>query len=521
MPQPTAKHLRIFREEVPDATRPGADAPPGLPKLAEAFRQATGWSLRYEPGAAEHPGSSTAWSAPVKPGVGTSPGHLKLEPGDSPARMKAESARALGSAIAGMLGELERSRHALWLREAELAAGVPLVPHHDEKQHLAVRLESVLEAAAQNVGCRAAGLYLLDEATTTLKLRSAWGLPQGRLADPPRPLQGALADLEAMLGHAVVLDDTDVLETWNPPERFAAAVCVPVSTPTTILGTAWFFADSRQDFGQRETNLLEIVAGRLAAELEREMLLREGVDGAKLKRQLAEAERLQRTQLPSVPPLLDGWEMAGWTAQSETVGGDFHDWFTLAGGQVAVAVGDVMDRGMAGALAAAGLRASLRSHAQHHRDVDTLLRQVNMTLWTGSAGDQFATLFCGLMDPATGLVRYASAGDPAMAVLRRGSWTSLDAQSPPLGESPEASFGQRELTLQPGEALVVFTAGFRDALDSQRAPLGEAGIAAPLSERLDLPAADLVLAARELLESHTAGTMRDDATVLVLKRTNP
>ena len=116
-----------------------------------------------------------------------------------------------------------------------------MVPHREEEKHLAERLQAALLAGGEAVGCDAAAIYLLDEATTELKLRSSWGLPFDRLTAPARPLQGAVADLEALLGHAVVLNDDNLMATWNAPEDFPAAVCVPVSSPTTLLGTLWVF----------------------------------------------------------------------------------------------------------------------------------------------------------------------------------------------------------------------------------------------------------------------------------------
>src|SRR5262249_30680354 len=155
----------------------------------------------------------------------------------------------------------------------ELAAGVPVASRQGEEPHLAERLEAVLKGGAEAVGCQAAGLYLLDEATSELKLRAVWRLPEERLLAPARPLRGAVADLEALVGHAVMLEDTSLLPHWRCPEDFPAAVCVPVSSPSIPLGTLWTFSDRPRDFTPEETNLLEIVAGRLAADLEREMLL--------------------------------------------------------------------------------------------------------------------------------------------------------------------------------------------------------------------------------------------------------
>src|SRR5690606_24574844 len=125
------------------------------------------------------------------------------------------------------------TRQAVWEREAEIATGVPLVLRDDDSRapSLAQRLESVLKGGAEAIGCQAAALYLLDAATTELKLRSSFGLPRRRLLDPARPLRPALADLEALLGHAVVMNEPALFDYWKVPEQgFRSAVCVPVSS---------------------------------------------------------------------------------------------------------------------------------------------------------------------------------------------------------------------------------------------------------------------------------------------------
>ena len=83
-----------------------------------------------------------------------------------------------------------------------------------------MRLEAVLRGGTEAVDCQAAALYLLDDATSQLKMRSCWGLPLDRLAAPARPLKGAVADLEALLGHAVVIEDTDVLRALECARGF-------------------------------------------------------------------------------------------------------------------------------------------------------------------------------------------------------------------------------------------------------------------------------------------------------------
>lgn len=515
--------LKIFSHNEPQPAAPKAPDLGRLPEILDAFRQATGWSLEYVPHHTPSQPTDLTWSPPANPGAGKTPGHLRIDPVGSEslkgkARTRRDATERLASAVGGVIGELGRTQSALRQREAELAAGIPVAPRHEGESHLASRLEATLKSGAEGIGCNAAALYLLDDATSHLKLRASWGLLSERFTDPPRRLQGALADLEAMLGHAVVMENIEVARHFNAPEDCPAAVCVPVCSPTTILGTLWVFSDTAQDFSTQQTNVVELAAGRIAADLERHSLLEAGVQAEGWKRQLAEAERLQRNQLPTISPLLDGWDVAGWTKQAEAVGGDFFDWFGLSDGLIGVTVGDAMQRGIEAALSAATVKAALRSHGQYIRDADILLSQTNLTLWRGSAGDQFASVFCGMIETGTGKVQCCQAGQQTVLLLHSGGWKSLTQPSPPLGGGPETQYTAREFTLEPGEALVVFTNGFSDALSADGRRLGEAGLAEAMNRRLDDPAQKLVDLARRRLNAHAALPEHDDRTVLVIKR---
>jgi serine phosphatase RsbU (regulator of sigma subunit) len=504
-----------------------------LPDVLKAFQSATGWSLQYQTTPSGKAADSSSaknttkkrWSAPIAPDMGPLEGQLTLESPDTPASAKKrpsvefESARDMASAVADMVSELMHTRHALWQREADLAAGVPLYPHRETEDHLADRLQAAVKAAASATDCQAAALYLLDEATTELKLRSCWGLPFDRLTAPARRLQGSLADLEALLGHAVVLENTDLMPGWNAPEDFAAAVCVPVSSSTTILGTLWVFCNEPRDFTDQQTNIAEIVAGKIASDLEREMLLREGIDGATLRKQWMAAERMQKNQLPSISPLLDGWQIAGWAAQSQGLGGTFYDWFCLPEGLVACALGESLDCGLTAALSAAAVKASLRSHAPYHREAQRTLQKLNLTIWTNSAGDQYADLFFGYVETATGRICCSTAGRPSIVHLTPNGWVSLSKQSPLLGESPESEFEQAGYDLGVGEAIAIFSKGFREAADANGNRLEEAGLAKLLAENLHLSANQLSSMARECLNLYSTNTSRNDHAVLVIKRT--
>jgi GAF domain-containing protein len=196
-------------------------------------------------------------------------GDVKPQPGPC----HEAAAQELGSLVAKLVSDRTRVERALGEREAELGTNTPIVDYPRTAAHLSERLAAVLRGGAKSLGCSAAAMYLLDDDTSELKLRAEWGLGADKLAEPARPLADALADLEALCGHAVVLEEEVIMDLWKVPEPCKAAICVPISGPSTVLGTLWFYCDAARKFTDVETNLAEILAGRLAAELDREALV--------------------------------------------------------------------------------------------------------------------------------------------------------------------------------------------------------------------------------------------------------
>ncbi len=348
------RHLRLNDDFAPGAAASKAYSP--LASVASLLTDDATNDIRQDP--------VPKWSAPENPGVGVALGHLRMDLGNEP----------------------------------------------DQKQ-LTALLAAVLQSGARACEAQAAALYTLDDATTELQLRASWGLPAGRLLQPARPLEGAIADLEALLGHAVALERASSFGPWRAPEKFPAALCVPVSTATNPLGTLWFFSDHERDFSDVHTGLAELTAGRIAAELDRAALIAARVEGIETARQLDAARRMQQSQWPQPIRLVEeGWELAGRCTAAHTLSGAFYDWLWLPSDALAVMVGQVSQSGIAGALTAATIRSAARTLIEQGLSPSDLLASVNRSLWFASGGDETASLVVGIIDLSSGDIRYAWAG---------------------------------------------------------------------------------------------------------------
>lgn len=494
--------LTLSAEPRQETLRPQASQSAAVRDLCRTFEQSTGWSLALR---SRDDGQGPGFSIRVS------------EAAHKPALHRAAAA-ALASALSDVITELDQTRAALWRREAELAAGVPIAARPEEEQHLAQRLEAVLAGGAEAVGCCAAALYLLDDATSHLKLRACWNLPHEKLLEAPRPLKGSIADLEALVGHAVVIEDTSLLPHWHVPEDFPSAVCVPVSSPSTPLGTLWLFADEQRDFTSHETNLVEIVAGRIASDLERELLLSEGVQAKRVQLEWNGAVAWQQQRLPKLPLIAEGWQAAGWTSQADGIGGDFYDWSMLDDGRLTLAVGDAHGAMLQAGLIATAAQAALRCHAAYKHEPQSLLERLNQTLWTSSTGDEFASFFYGLVDPISGELAFSLAGSTSLFLVQAGEPELITTGSLPLGAQPEAEFQTWQRKLQAGDVLLAMSEGVLQARDQGGLRLGEGAIMTLLRRASHLPAAELAQHIRDLVESHCPKRLGMDRTVLVLKR---
>ena len=142
------------------------------------------------------------------------------------------------------------------------------------------------------------------------------------------------------------------------------------------------------------------------------------------------------------------------------VGGDWYDVVDLPGGRYGVVVGDVVGSGLPsaavmGQLRSAGRALLLESHSPSH--VLTALDRFASLV----PGASCSTVFCGVIDPAGGVLRYSSAGHvPAVLVDADGDARLLEAAgSLPLAVVDDVRRPEADVVLPRGSTLLLYTDG--------------------------------------------------------------
>ncbi len=221
-------------------------------------------------------------------------------------------------------------------------------------------------------------------------------------------------------------------------------------------------------FTQDDLKLLLAVAGQAAIAVENARLHENMVARAGLERDLKLAHQVQMSFLPKKPPQLSGYEFFAHYEPAQEVGGDYYDFIPLAGGRLAVMLGDVAGKGVPAALLMAKVSSDGRFCALTEPDPAQAVYRLNELMQEAGLIDRFVTLAAGFIDSASHRVTFVNAGHMPPLIYRRATNQIEDATTRemagfPLGVADGIPYESVTVGLEPGDVVVVFTDGVTEA----------------------------------------------------------
>jgi phosphoserine phosphatase RsbU/P len=477
-------HLRLHVEDSTSANSSTSErdrnssisgiAPDEIQNVLVAFSKATSWAVRDRQPAAE---SRSELSGHHMPKVRTQGRWRLVEPIVHDGMLDAsdlmeiptvpmDQAQELLASIERLVMRLEVAEETVRRQEAELATSVGVTSHSDRQRETADRLESILDSVCRSIGAVAGAIYLLDDDTSSLKLRSSIGLPKSRLTAPPRELRGSLADLEALLGNAVLLSDIERMREWPSPEPFASALVVPIGSTTMPHGTMWFWSDASRSYSATEVEVANLAAGRVMSEIEHSILGNEIHQSRAIQKQFDSASLTQASMLPDSQILHEDFDVNGWTYQNSSIGGGFHHWDVSPQEMLTFAVGNSNQQGPEGAIVATGIQSIIRTLWNNNANPSAIMRSINDTMWSLQDADWTASLGLIQVNPKTGYGSICSAGEIQSFIVSYRGFRPIGTQNTRVAVAPDTLFQCNRFNLQPGEILLSFSSGIVGSKES-------------------------------------------------------
>ncbi len=221
---------------------------------------------------------------------------------------------------------------------------------------------------------------------------------------------------------------------------------------------------------------------------------------------------------PEEVPEIAGFELGSvYEAGTGMMAGDFYDVFRVAPTRVAAVIGDVAGHGIEPSISAFQAKHLLRVFLRQYRDPAQALEELNNQISGMDRGEEFISMCVVVFDTQAGTMRYASAGHPASFYWQEGEVHPLRATGPLISLEPVASYTSREIPLQSGDLVVMYTDGLAEARNGEQL-FGEERIAAHL--RRD-PDADPDVLCKSLVEAaadFATTPVTDDMAILAIRR---
>jgi serine phosphatase RsbU (regulator of sigma subunit)/anti-sigma regulatory factor (Ser/Thr protein kinase) len=376
-------------------------------------------------------------------------------------------------------------------------------------------LDEVLARVQEILDVDTVAVLLLDTDANELVARAAKGIEEEVKQGVRIPVGRGFAGRIAAERASIFIPDVDHADVLNPLLREAgirSLLGVPLITQNKVVGVLHTGTLTPREFTSSDAALLQLAASRVAPAIEHAQLF------DALDREHRSAVALQRSLLPDIlPPVPEADVGARYLPARDEVGGDWYDVLELRGTSVGVAIGDVAGHGVRAAALMGQLRTGLRAYALEGHGPGDALRLLDELL-QAIRGRGMATAAYAVIDIETGAMTIASAGHPPpLLVTASGEARLLEVRpSPPLGALPYGQFHEVTTTLEPGDAIALYTDGL---VETRTTPL-EQTLAELCAAAAGVPHGAEALC-DQILDALVPGRAADDDVALVVLQRRP
>jgi len=232
---------------------------------------------------------------------------------------------------------------------------------------------------------------------------------------------------------------------------------------------------------------------------------------------------IQRTLFPTGNLTVGTVEISGRNEMTQAVGGDYFDYFTLAGDRAVVLLGDVSGHGVSAALVTAMAKAGFHLLFERYpADPRQVFEQMNLQMYEILRRKKMMTCLCGLIDLKNQTMQMLNAGQsfPVM-VADNGSPQLCELVSNPLGVLKKGKFAESTIPLT-GIGIVLYSDGLIEALNADGQMFTydrfQQAAATALNQLQATPAQTIFQTVRQFTGSIP---WNDDATVVIIRPIKP
>lgn len=356
----------------------------------------------------------------------------------------------------------------------------------------AALLPAVLDVARRVLDAEAASLFLVNR-EQELELVAARGgisatLEPGIIVPKGKGLAGwVLEHGEPLLVPDAYADprffqDVDRKSGY----RTRSMVCVPLLRRGTKIGVLQIINPvDRQAFNEADLGATVAYGNLAATAIDKLRAIERRQEQERTRQEICFAREIQNSFLPQRLPERPDLTFAATYRPAYNVGGDFYDVVETAPDELWFVIGDVSGKGVPAALLMAQALSTWRLIIRPGISPDDALARWNSMLCGHTIRGMFITALLGRVVIPERKVEMVNAGHcaPFLVAGAGGAEEVILRGAPPLGILPELARHRHDLTLAPGDWLVLYTDGLIESFDPDDMPLDRSGVRGLLQDR--------------------------------------
>ena len=239
----------------------------------------------------------------------------------------------------------------------------------------------------------------------------------------------------------------------------------------------------------------------------------------RIESELRIAHDIQMKMVPNVFPTRPDIDIYASMIPAKEMCGDLYDFF-VRNDQLYFCIGDVTGKGVPAALFMTVTKNLFRAYASNESTPDYIVSQMNHNLTEDNKSHMFVTLFVGILDLTSGLLRYCNAGHEDPIIVNRETRLLPINRIFPVGAVAGTPYQTQAIVMEPQTTIFLYTDGVTEAMTADKKMFGREQIIDEINRAIQTGQ----VAPKALIERMTAAVQTfvgdteqsDDLTMLAI-----
>lgn len=247
------------------------------------------------------------------------------------------------------------------------------------------------------------------------------------------------------------------------------------------------------------------------------------VQKERIESELRIAHDIQMSMVPTDFLLHPALDIYGSIIPAKIVGGDFYDFF-VRDGQLFFCIGDVSGKGVPAALFMMMAKSLFRTCSSMESRPEGIVSLINKNLCENNRNCMFVTLFVGVLNLTSGLLRYSSAGHEDPVIIGSEATFLHLVRAFPAGIIATTVYQAQEIVMEPQTTLLLYTDGLSEAMNDHEEMLGLERILAESNRAIQtgrIAPQDVIGRMAQAVSDFTGDTEQSDDLTMLAISLNP